>query len=341
VETLRRKCVTMADIAQATGVSVTTISHVLNHTASISPETTSRVLKAVKQLNYVHRKAAPNNVSKGKTVAVLVPDISNEFYSRCIQAICEAAWAHNYMAVVCGACHEKRIETKYIKKFIKDGISGLIFFGGFLDEKYIIDAASKVPVVLGDRYLLNHSIPTVITDNIGVMRRLIAKLAKAGYTKIGFISEDLEMTNMKERYMGFKMGIEENCLSYMSDFIYNDKSLRLNKILNGKKMMDKLLAEKRSMPEVFLTSSDLIAIGIMSSLHEAGYRIPQDIGIVGFDDTTFAAHTYPPLTTVAQNMAQLGKSCFSRLLDSIDGHDITNSQMVINAKIIIRESVKL
>ncbi len=137
------------------------------------------------------------------------------------------------------------------------------------------------------------------------------------------------------------MGIEENCLSYMSDFIYNDKSLRLNKILNGKKMMDKLLAEKRSMPEVFLTSSDLIAIGIMSSLHEAGYRIPQDIGIVGFDDTTFAAHTYPPLTTVAQNMAQLGKSCFSRLLDSIDGHDITNSQMVINAKIIIRESVKL
>jgi len=331
----------MADIARNAGVSVTTVSHVLNRTANISQETTHRVLAVAQQLNYVQNKALENKALKRKTIGILVPDISNEFYSRCIQSICDAAWAHNYKPIVCGMCHDKRIETKYIKTFIKDGVSGLIFFGGFLDEKYIINAAKKVPVVLGDRYLLNHSIPSVITDNSGVMRRLVAKLAKAGYTKIGFITEDLEMSNIKERYMGFKMGMEENNLPWMSEFIIHDKRLRLNKLTNGKELMNEYLADRRKLPEVFLTTSDLIAIGAMSSLRERGYDIPKDIGVVGFDDITIAAHAYPPLTTVAQNMKLLGKSCFIKLLDSIEGRDTANSQMVINAKIIIRESVKI
>jgi len=341
VETLRRKSITMTDIARNAGVSVTTVSHVLNRTANISPETTQRVLAIAQQLNYVQNKAFEHKALKRKTIGILVPDISNEFYSCCIQAICDAAWAHNYKPIVCGMCHDKSIETKYIKTFIKDGISGLIFFGGFLDEKYIVNAAKKVPVVLGDRYLLNHPIPSVITDNSGVMRRLVAKLAKAGYTRIGFITEDLEMSNIKERYMGFKMGIEENGLPWMSEFIIHDKRLRLNKLTNSKELMNQYLSDKCKLPEVFLTSSDLIAIGVMSSLRERGYDIPKDIGIVGFDDISVAAHAYPPLTTVAQNMKLLGKSCFTRLLDSIEGRDIANSKMVINAKIIVRESVKI
>jgi len=331
----------MADIARNAGVSVTTVSHVLNHTANISKETTQRVLAAAKELNYIKNKAAEHKAQKSKTIGILVPDISNEFYSCCIQAICDAAWAHNYKPIVCGMCHDERIATKYIKTFIKDGVSGLIFFGGFLEEKYIINASKKVPVVLGDRYLLNHSIPSVITDNSSVMRRLVAKLAKAGYRKLGFITEDLEMSNIKDRYMGFKMGIEENGLPWLSEFIIHDKRLRLDKLTNSKELMNEYLADRRKLPEVFLTTSDMIAIGVMSSLREAGYDIPRDIGIVGFDDITIAAHAYPPLTTVAQNMKLLGKSCFMKFLDSIEERETANSQMVINAKIVLRESVKL
>ena len=331
----------MADVAQYTGVSITTVSHVLNHSSTISPETTRRVLVAVQELNYMQRKETANGVKSNRTIGILVPDISNEFYACCIQEICEEAWSHDYTAFVCGMRHEQRAEIRYIKTLINNGISGLIFFGGFLDEKYILNAAKHVPVVLGDRCLLNHSIPTVITDNTGVMRRLIAKLAKAGYSKIGFISEDLEMSNMEERYMGFKMGIEENGLPYLDDFIFHDQRLRLEKITNGNLIMRELLAEKRPLPEVFLTSSDLIAVGVIAALHEAGYHIPKDIGIVGFDDITLAAHTYPPLTTVAQNMRQLGKGCFKRLIDNIEGHEHACDKLVVNAKIIIRESVKL
>ncbi|OQB24580.1 MAG: Catabolite control protein A [Firmicutes bacterium ADurb.Bin182] len=339
-EAVRRKNVTMADIARETGVSITTVSHVLNRTAAISPETTERVLTAAEQLKYVQRKSGVQTGKKNLPVGILVPDISNEFYSRCVQAICEEAWAHDYTALVCGMRHERQIEAKYIRSLINNGIGGLIFFGGFLDEKYILEASKHVPVVLGDRYLLNHTIPAVITDNTGVMRRLIAKLAKAGYQRIGFISEDLEMTNMKERYMGFRMGIEENGLPVKDEFIITDKRLRLDKLTNASKLMQQLLSEKRRLPEVYVTSSDLIAIGIMAALHGEGFSIPKDIGIVGFDDISFAAHAFPPLTTVAQNMRQLGKSCFAMLMDGIGG-GASAGHIVINAKIVVRESVKL
>jgi LacI family transcriptional regulator len=330
----------MADIARESGVSVTTVSHVLNRTAAISSETTERVLAAAKQLKYIKRKPFAQAGKKNTPIGILVPDIANEFYARCVQTICEEAWAHDYTAHVCGMRHEQQTETKYIKSLIDNGIGGLIFFGGFLDEKYILEASKHVPVVLGDRYLLNHTIPAVITDNTGVMRRLVAKLAKAGYSKIGFISEDLEMTNMKERYMGFKMGIEENGLLFKNEFIMHDKRLRLDKMTNGNLLMREILADKRALPEVFLTSSDLIAVGVMAALHNEGYRIPKDIGIIGFDDISFAAHAYPPLTTVAQNMRQLGKSCFDILMNGING-GIAAGHIVINAKIIVRESVKL
>lgn len=330
----------MADIARESGVSVTTVSHVLNRTAAISSETTKRVMAVAEQLKYIQKKPFVASGRKNAPIGILVPDIANEFYARCVQTICEEAWAHDYTALVCGMRHEQQIETKYIKSLIDNGIGGLIFFGGFLDEKYILEASKHVPVVLGDRYLLNHTLPAVITDNTGVMRRLVAKLAKAGYTRIGFISEDLEMTNMKERYMGFKMGIEENGLSFKNEYIMHDKRLRLDKMSGGNLLMRELLAQKTQLPEVFLTSSDLIAVGIMAALHNEGYRIPKDIGIVGFDDISFAAHAYPPLTTVSQNMRQLGKSCFSMLTDGIKGGSAAG-HIVINAKIIIRESVKL
>ena len=90
----------MADIARNAGVSVTTVSHVLNRTANISPETVERVLAVAQQLNYIQNKALNRKAQKSKTIGILVPDITNEFYSRCIQAICDAAWAHNYKPIV-------------------------------------------------------------------------------------------------------------------------------------------------------------------------------------------------------------------------------------------------
>jgi len=339
---VKRKLVTMADVAKEANVSITTVSHVLNQTATISPATTERILAAVQKLDYSPRQSVKAAKTNGKRIiGILAPDIANEFYARCIQSACEEAWRQDYITVICGTRHDQRTEIKYVKYLIKDGICGLILIGGLLDEKYIVEASSKVPVVLGDRYLLSHPVSSVITDNISAMRRLIEKLAKAGYKRIGYISEDLGMSNVQDRYMGYKTGLEENGLPFLQEHVHFSASLRLDKIETAHQFVQAQILTRPALPEVFVCTSDLIAAGVLAAMLEAGYRVPRDIGVVGFDDIMLAAYTRPPLTTIAQNMHQLGKNCLTVLSQQIEGQDRSTRQIVVNAKLVMRESVKM
>lgn len=336
----RRKAVTMADVARAAEVSATTVSHVINNTATISDDTTRRVLDAIAALHYQPKASA--ELRRGKRViGIFAPDIANEFYSSLIQVICEEAWNHDYAVMVCDTRHHEEAESSFIKSLLAIGVCGLIFLGGLADENYILEAAKQVPVVLGDRTILNHPMDAVGTDNLDIMRRMIARLAAQGYRKLGYVGQDLDMSNVNDRYMGYKMGLEENGLVANPDWIHVTKSLRLNKAANANALIKRVLHCGGPLPEAFLCSSDLIAVGVMAGLQEEGYRIPQDIGVVGFDDISIAAFTQPPLTTIAQNIPQLGKKCFSALLSKMENPAHTSVQIVVSAKIITRGSVRL
>jgi len=330
----------MEDVAREAGVSVTTVSHVVNRTATISDETTKRVNAAVAALGY--RPKASAELKDGKRlIGIFAPDIANEFYSNCIQTIFEEAWNHNYAVMVCDTRHHEQAESSYIKSLIASSVCGLIFLGGTADEEYVLEAARQVPVVLGDRTIFTHPLDAVVTDNTDIMRRMVAKLVGSGYRRLGFISQDLEMSNVRDRFMGFRIGLEENGLEQNPDWIHLSRTLRLDKAANANALIRRVLAAGGPLPQVYLCSSDLIAIGAMSALQEEGYRVPRDIGIVGFDDISLAAFTRPPLTTVAQNMAQLGRNCFLELLSQIEGPSHAPQQIVVNAKIVLRGSVRL
>ena len=337
----KRKAVTISDIAQKAGVSISTVSHVLNNTATISAETKQRVLAAVNQLNYTYYRSDMSKNFKRNQIAVMVPDISNEFYTNCMRAINIAAWEKGYTTLICEMCQDEDAQMRYLQNIIHSDIDGIIFLGGFLKEKHLLEAAKYLPVILGDRKLLNHPMPTVQTDNIAVMRRLIAMLYGAGYRKIGLISEDLEMTNIIDRYMGFKMGLEENGLLFDESYIFCSKGLRLNKLKNAYTFTQQIINNKTPLPEVFVTTSDLIALGAMNALKEGGLSLPWDIGITGFDDIAIAAHARPALTTVAQNMEKLGFECFNSLYERIKFPTIDIHHTVVDAQIISRGSVVL
>lgn len=337
----KRKSVTIKDVAKKAQVSISTVSHVLNNTASISSETKSKVMEAVHELNYTYFRPESSKNIKKRQIAVFAPDISNEFYTNCVRAINTAAWHKEYTVLICEMCNEENAQIKYLQNVINSGIDGIIFLGGFLKEKYILEAAKHLPVILGDRKLLNHSLPTVQTDNVAVLRRLIAMLYGAGYRKIGLISEDLEMTNIIDRYMGYKMGLEENGLATDERYIFCEKNLRLDKLKNSYRFVKELLSSGTPIPEVFVTTSDLIAMGAMTAFKESGFTIPWDIGVTGFDDITVAAHTRPTLTTVAQNMEKIGTECFASLYEKINNPQEDVHHTVVDAQIIIRDSVCL
>jgi LacI family transcriptional regulator len=340
MEKIRRKTVTMEDVAKEAGVSVTTVSHVINQTASITEETSDRVRQAIVRLGYVPRASADLNRGQ-RIIGVFTPEISNEFYARSIQAVFEAAWEQDYAVMVCSMQHRHQAETSYIRSLIQSGVKGLIFFGGASEnERQIIHAAKRVPVVLGDRRMPNGPVDCVSTDNVDIMNRMVNRLARAGYTKIGYVSEDMIMSNCADRYQGYRQGMAANGLTADERWVYLLPELRLNKMENTYRYF-KNTSLGRHLPQVFLCSSDLIAVGLMAALKERGYHIPRDVGVVGFDDISIAAFADPPLTTISQDMRQLGRSCFRALLNRMENRNQTPQETIVRAKIVLRDSVRL
>lgn len=337
----KRKDVTMQDVASAANVSVATVSHVINHSASISPETATRVRDAITQLGYKPRISAEMHQGN-RTIGVFTPDISNEFYSCVVQAIFDEAWKNDYAVMVCNLRHHHRAEASYIRSLIQSGVKGLIFCGGAsADEQQILNASKKVPVVLCDRRLSNSPIDSVGTDNVDIMKQMVTKLARCGYSRIGYISEDLIMSNAYDRFLGFRLGMEENRLTIDPKWVLLDPRLRLSKAGNAYHVMLSILEKKPKLPQILLCISDLIAIGVMAALRVRGYSVPRDVGVVGFDNISLAEFTNPPLTTIAQDMRQLGKSSFRALLRRIENPNQTPEEVAIRAKIVLRKSVRL
>ncbi len=340
MEKVRRKAVNMEDVAKAAGVSVSTVSHVINRTASISEKTVDRVHRAMMQVGYVPRVSAELNKGQ-RSIGVFVPEISNEFYARSIQALFQAAWEDNYAVMVCSLEHRYQMETSYIRSLIQSGVKGLIFFGGASENnRQIINASKQVPVVLADRRMDDLSIDSVGIDNVEMMRRMVGRIARAGYSRIGYISEDLIMNNCADRYQGYKLGMAENGLTIDERWVYLLPELRLNKMENAYRYFTGVDWE-RPMPQILLCSSDLIAVGLMAALRNRGLHVPRDVGVVGFDDISLAAMADPPLTTVAQDMRQLGKTCFTVLRDRIENPKRSAQSVTVQAKIVIRDSVRL
>lgn len=339
----KKKKITINDIAKEAGVSISTVSHVLNGTAKISEETRQRVIGVVQKFNYV-----PNGYSlKGrgkntKVIGVMVADIRNEFYARCVQSIMNVALQENYTTMICEMAFNYKKECMGVDALLDKGVDGIIFIGGSMDSNIIQKANKAVPVILCDRKLMGSSLPSVTTDNVSAMRNLISLLKEWGYTKIGLLSESLEMDNLKDRCLGFKAGIEENGLRQYKEFMLIHPQLKLDKATAANCFLKEWLERNGTdhLPEVFVTTSDLIAAGAISALRECGIRVPQDIGITGFDDISLAANLDPPLTTIAQNMEELGIYCFRNILNLINGTAVGVPHSVIDAEIVIRKSVE-
>ena len=338
----RRKSVTMQDIATAANVSVATVSHVMNNTAKISAETIERVQSASQKLGYKPRPQVDLHQGN-RTIAVFVPDISNEFYACIAQAISKEAAKYDYAVIICNIHHYKT-EVGNIRALLKTGVRGLIFCGGGAeDETQILNAAKIVPVVLCDRKIIGSQIDSIGTNNVDIMKQMITKLARFGYSRIGYISEDLVMSNAYDRYVGFRLGMEDNGMKMDTQWVILNPDLRLNKKESAYRMMSAMLIEKRQLPQILLCSSDLIAIGVIAALREKGYHIPKDIGVIGFDDISLAKFLTPPLTTIAQDMKQLGKVSVQTLIARIEHPKRTNvsEEIALSAKIIIRKSARI
>jgi LacI family transcriptional regulator len=329
------------DVAKETGVSIATVSNALNNSRYVKEETKKRINEIAKRLNYT-----PNIIARGlktkstKTVAIIVPDIANQFFAQVIRGAEEVAKLRKYNVLLTCTYYDVLEEKTSVETLKKQFIDGIIFISGdnsFNNIKELND--NNFPVVVVDRELENMKIPSVLVDNFYAMKKVVNYLYDLGHRKIGYISYTYNnQTTVRKRFEGYCDGLKENKLDYDPDMVVISETLRLNELEGSREIVRNILKSK-SIPSVIMTASDFIAVGVIRALTEAKVKIPEGMSVVGYDNILMSLYTNPLLTTVKQPKKKMGATAMNLLLDIIEGKKVKSRNAILPTKLIKRQSV--
>lgn len=333
--------VTIRDIAQATGVSATTVSNVIHGKDNrVSAETIQKINTAIKQLGYVPNMSARSLVSSSSKVIGFVNHavsrrttnfMEDPFHSSIVGEI-EAALSENGYYLML-----RTVETaEELVTFLQNwNVDGLFFTGIFKDKFFDSVAGLNIPIVFIDSYVRTPQFCNVgledFTGSYNATRHLIEK----GHRHIGFASPNIKDGGvLQERFLGYKAALAEASIPFDKSIVFQQEM----DIASCKIVSDEI-TKHREITGLVVTA-DLMAAGIMTGLRENGLRIPNDISIVGFDDINIAQLVTPPLTTIRQDMILKGRLAADFMLQRLSGTPLDTMEVTLPTKLIERNSVK-
>ncbi len=335
--------VTIVEVAKYAGVVPSTVSHVLNGTAQITDETKAKVLRAIEALHYTPNASARNlRQKRTRLIGVILQDISSEFYAKCTASMLKEAVKDNYALMVMDACFDNNNVRAQVSALIERRVEGIVFVGGGNDEDILQEIEKyNIPVVLGDRNDGKH--PCVEFNNEETVYHLICALYESGYRKFAYAGEPLDIQeNLKYRYQGFVKGLDVCGVPERDRIHVMTKDLHIDKIDGAYAAFMKLFTDEkgRPVPDVILTSNDLIAQGFVAAALSNGIKVPEELGIVGFDDISISKFFQPPLTTICQDKDELGIYCYRLLKKVIEGNR-EQEHVILKQKIQNRKTTRI
>ncbi len=341
-QSIGKKC-TLKDVAGMAQVSIATVSHTLNGTAKISPQTQQRVIDAAWMLGYRSQNEpdSPEELHRDrKVIGVIVQDISNEFYAACASSVLACADHKNYTLLLCDCVYDSQREIELVHDLICQHINGLIFFGG-TEEASPVQLAHTyhIPVVLANRCVDGFS--SVVYGNSKIIRETITDLYNAGSRKFLYLTESLDLHSVRDRYDGFLLGMLDHRIPSSDYNILTAKRLQRDKVKAGYDVLSEYIQNGNVNFDTIITTSDLIAVGVLKCLRELNYRVPEDIQVIGYDDISIAALVSPPLTTIHQDTTRLGQEAFNLLCEIMASDQHSPKQIVIENKLVIRDSTRM
>ncbi|MFD2658438.1 LacI family DNA-binding transcriptional regulator [Gracilibacillus thailandensis] len=320
-------------VAEHAGVSIATVSRVLNGQKTVSPQTRIKVEKAIKQLNYEPSILGRNlRNSETRLLLVLIPNISNPFYSKIINGIENTALISNYNILLCETDSNPEREKIYFDLARKKMADGIISMDPQVDKETLIEMAEKHSIIQCSEYTLNSSIPYVTIDNENAAYLAVKHLLSLGHSKIAFINSDVKFTYARQREAGYKRALDEAGIDAKSDWIYYSQELDF---VNGQQAMKKFLNLDEKITAIFAVS-DLLAIGALKEINNNKLSVPDDIAVVGFDKIEFSNMTNPTLTTIEQPMYKMGNIAAKMIIEKIQGKEVEN--VILDHELVIRES---
>ena len=327
---------TISDVAKLANVSTATVSRVLSHSGNVKKETAERVLEAIQKLNYQPNLLARQlRKMESKTILVVVPDISNTFFSKVLRGIEQVAIEHDYEVILGDTGNSLEREEGYLDILRKKKADGMILLTARLERRLLEEFAGEFPVVLACEYLEGSKIPTVSIDNISGARKATEYLIRLGHRRIAFISGPLNVILSRDRLKGFHQALEQHEIPLESCFVQEgDFSFE-----SGYHMMMKFLALEQPPTAVF-AANDEMAIGAIKAIKSQGLHVPNDISVIGFDDLKFASIYEPALTTISQPMYEIGKKAMELLIEIINKKSLEKNQYILEDRLVIRDTCK-
>ena len=324
-------------VAEKAGVSIATVSRVINDSPNVNPQTRIRIKKIIKDLNYSPNRVAKrlrNRNASSQLLGVLIPDIENPFYVEVLRGIEDIAYQHEYMLIVCNFSQDEAKERMYLDLMKSESIDGLITAPVHEKDQNVIDLAkSGLPMVCVDRDLLNIDVDSVLVDNRRGAFLAVDHLAKKGYKRIAYISGIPRLPSSRDRELGYKDALSENDIEFTRELVkYGDSRHE-----SGVKLCAELLNLKNP-PDAVFTGNNLITLGALETIHKRGLSIPDDIAIVGFDDMYWSISLNPPLTAVRQPAYNIGKCAAEQLISRIGNPGRPTSQMILKTELMVRSS---
>lgn len=333
---------TIHDIARKAGISVSTVSRVLNHKTAnyrISKETEALVLKAAKELNYQPNQLARGlRLKKTQTIGLVAPDLSNPFFAYVIKSVQTVAHGLGYSLVVCDTDESLAREIEHLNLLRSKGVDGLIIMPVGQTSRHIDPLLEEgLPMVLLDRCFDGLNTDAVMVDNHKGAFEATEHLIRYGHSRIAIIKGLDDTFTNNGRVQGYKDALAKHGLPLDGSLIVGRDFGRENGYIETK-----LLLKMTPPPTAIFAASDLITLGALQAIFEAGWRIPEDISLVAFDDMDFAPFVMSPLTAVAQPKEVMGEIAVKLLVQQIKekgSHEA--NRIVLKPRLIVRDSVRL
>jgi LacI family transcriptional regulator len=329
--------VTRDDVARLAGVSAATVSYVINNgPRPVASKTRMRVLNAVKQLGYQPSGVARNlRLQRTSTLGLIVPDTHNPYFSELARGVESVAFENSYTVILCHSGYDADRENQYIDMLRVQRAAGVIWIPATTDfDPYEKLLGYGVPTVIIDRTNPGYDMPTVVADNYQGGFLATSHLLELGHKRIGYISRSEDLSHSDSRIKGYLSALEEKSIPFDPKLVVKG-GFRLE---NGKQAIDYLL-QLDSRPTAVFAYNDIMAIGALRALHEAGLRVPEDFSLIGFDDIDQAGYTCPALTTVYMPKYKIGQQGTKKLLEIIDKKPTTNELLAsLEVYLVVRES---
>lgn len=326
------------DVAREAGVSIATVSRVLNDIDVVNEDTKKKVLDAIKKLGY-----RPNIVARSlktqrtKTIGILIPDISSQFYPEIVRGAEDVANIYDYNVILCNSDFDVEKEKEYLRVLKEKMVDGVIYMSSSLNDE-ILDLINELDLktILVETKDKEGTLPSVTIDNVSATYEGSKYLIEKGLKNLAFIGVNSDNKNAwGDRYLGYKKAMDEAGLEVNEELVYfNNLKVKTGyegavEIINSGKKFDGIVC-----------ASDEIAMGAINALRDNNIKVPEEVSVIGFNNNYASAIFYPKITTISQPSYDMGSVAMRMLIKLLNKKELEEGHYVLDFELIERESTK-